>query len=548
MNAADTDTGTGTGTDAAAAAPLAGARVWGELCDALAERHGDKTAFVNTDGAELSFAGYRARVNRLNHALAARGLRKGDRVAILAKNCTEYLEVYGLARTGIVVVPLNWRLTAQELLPLLRHCDPALIVADHAHAALLDGLRGELPGCPLMAIGGVPESGAWLDYETVLAQGTPARPAPSAPLTPDDVACLMYTSGTTGAPKGVALTHAGILGNARLAAGEVLQLRASDRTLAAMPLFHAGGMWYHLHASYAAGCTSVLMAGFDAGAVLEQVGRQAITNVHLVPTMIAALLAHENIAAADLRSLRLIFYAASPIPIELLRRAMAVFTGCAFVQSYGSTEAGMVTRLAPHEHQAAGGPAGGGESAAVLASCGRAAGGNQVRIATDDGATPAPGDIGEIMIRGGAMMAGYWRDDGATRAAMQDGWFRSGDLGYQDRAGYLYLVDRKNDMIVTGGENVYPNEVEQLLCTDPDIALAAVFGVPDPVWVERVVAAVVLRPGAQTSAEAIIARLRGRLAAYKCPKQVVLHDQLPMNAAGKILKKDLKRDFQAIVP
>ena len=521
------------------AQPSDGPRVWGELCDSLAECYGDKTAFVNTDGAALSFTAYRNRVNQLNNALAAHGLRKGDRVAILARNCTEYLEVYGLARSGIVVVPLNWRLTAQELLPLLQHCAPTLIVADAEHMALIAGLRPHLPDCAAVAIAATLADG-WLAYETVLAHGSAAQPVSTAPVPPDDVACLMYTSGTTGAPKGVALTHAGITGNARLAAREVLELRSDDRTLAAMPLFHAGGMWYHLHPSYTAGCTSVLMAGFDAGAVLDQVQRQRITNVHLVPTMIASLLAHEHVATADLRSLRLIFYAASSMPVDLLRRAMAALSGCAFVQSYGSTEAGMITRLAPADHVRAST----GGKVALLASCGRAAGTNQVRIADDDGVTVALGEIGEILIRGQAMMAGYWNNDSATRAALVHGWFRSGDMGYQDGQGFVYLVDRKNDMIVTGGENVYPNEVEQALCSDPAVAMAAVFGVPDPRWVERVVAAVVLRPGADATAEQIIARLRRSLAAYKCPKQIVMHTHLPMNAAGKILKKDLKRDFK----
>jgi acyl-CoA synthetase (AMP-forming)/AMP-acid ligase II len=513
------------------------ARLWGDLCDSQADRFGAKTAFVNVDGAELSFAGYRARVNRLNNALAARGVRKGDRVAILARNCTEFAEVYGLAKSGIVVVPLNWRLTGPELLSLLRHCAPALIIADAQQKPVIDAFRDELGQVELAGIGAAGDG--WLAYEDLLAQGGTDEPVPSAALSPDDVVCLMYTSGTTGAPKGVALTHRGILGNARLAAHEVLQLVPEDRTLAAMPMFHAGGMWYHLHASYAAGCTSVLMSGFEAGAVLAKLEAYAITNVHLVPTMISALLAHDSVGDADLRSLRLIFYAASSIPLELLRRAMVIFKGCGFLQSYGSTEAGMITRLSPRDHVRASTDSRGG----VLASCGRPAGGNAVWVADDAGNAVAPGEIGEIMIHGGAMMAGYWNAEAATHAVMQAGWFRSGDLGYQDGEGYLYLVDRKNDMIVTGGENVYPNEVEQLLCEDPAIELAAVFGVPDPVWVERVVAAVVLRAGASTTPEQIIARLRGRLAAYKCPKQVVMHTQLPMNAAGKILKKDLKREF-----
>ena len=512
-------------------------RVWGDLCDRLADKFGDKTAFVNIDGAELSFAGFRTRVNQLNNAMAARDVRKGDRVAILAKNCTEYVETYGLAKSGVIVVPLNWRLTAAELLSLLRHCDPKMIIADAQHMPMIEALRAELGPVGLIGIGAA--GAGWLSYEDLIAQASSDQSVTAAELTPDDIVCVMYTSGTTGAPKGVTITHRGVLGNARVSAEQVLHLTPDDRTLAAMPLFHVGGMWYHLHPSYAAGCTSVLMAGFDAAAVLDRLDCQAITNVHLVPTMISALLTDPHIGSTDLSKLRLIFYAASSIPLELLKRAIGTFKGCAFIQSYGSTEAGMITDLSAADHVKA--IEGGRHD--LLASCGRPVAGNAIWIANDDGDSLPAGQIGEILIKGSSMMSHYWKDQAATRDATTDGWFRSGDLGYRDDDGYLYLVDRKNDMIVTGGENVYPNEVEQILCQDPAIELAAVFGVPDPVWVERVVAAVVLKSGAEASAETIIARTRQHLAAYKCPKEIVLRTALPMNAAGKILKKDLKREF-----
>jgi acyl-CoA synthetase (AMP-forming)/AMP-acid ligase II len=518
--------------DGADEMPWAG--LWRDLCDHQAERFGDKTAFVNVDGSELSFAAFRTRVYRLNNAVARMGLRKGDRVAILAKNRTEYVEVYGLASSGIITVPLNWRLTAAELLPLLEHSAPALIVADEQHAALIDTLLPGLRQAPLLLRFGA-ANGGWQAYEEVVAAAPDTCPAPDAPLTPDDTICLMYTSGTTGAPKGVALSHRGILGNARLSSQQVLGLTPQDRTLAAMPFFHAGGMWYHLHPSYAAGCTSVILPGFDAERVLATLERAAITNVHLVPTMIGALLAHPAIGATDLGRLRLIFYAASSIPLELLKRALAAFAGCALVQSYGSTEAGMVTVLTSADHARA---LAGAER--LLASCGRAIPGNRIRVVDHCGAEVVPGAVGEIVVRGASMMSHYWNNQAATAAGLHDGWFQSGDLGYCDDEGYVYLVDRKNDMIVTGGENVYPSEVEAVLNADPDIEAAAVFGLPDPVWVERVVAAVVPRAGAVVTGEQIIARVRERLAAYKCPKQVFLRAQLPLNAVGKISKKDLR--------
>ncbi|MDO9599027.1 MAG: AMP-binding protein [Azoarcus sp.] len=512
--------------------------LWGDLCDRLADAFGDKTAFVNVDGAALSFDGYRQRVNRLNNALAARGVKKGDRVAILARNCTEYAETYGLAKSGYIVVPLNWRLTRDELGRLLEHCAPAVVIADAHHVAAIDGLRPNLGSTHSFVAIGITAAG-WLDYEALLASAIAAVPQPDAVLVPSDVICLMYTSGTTGQPKGVALTHRGILANARTSAQSILHLTPQDRTLAAMPMFHAGGMWYHFHGSYAAGCTTVIMSGFDAPRVLETLAREAITNVHLVPTMISALLADPSIDKVDLGALRLIFYAASSIPLDLLKRALAQFEGCDFIQSYGSTEAGMITDLSAADHLRA--IREGKEQ--LLLSCGRPAPGNTVRIVDDNGGARPACEIGEVEIFSPGRMARYWNDDAATRAALVDSWFRSGDLGYQDEEGYLYLVDRKNDMIVTGGENVYPSEVEAVIAADPAVAMVSVFGVPDPVWVERVVAAVVLRPGVQATPEQIIARGRTQLAAYKCPKQVVVYQELPMNAAGKILKKELKLAF-----
>ena len=517
-------------------------RVWGELCESLATRFADKTAFINVDGKALSFAGFDLRVNRINNALAAQGLRKGDRVAILAKNCTEYAEVYGLAKTGLIVVPLNWRLTPPELLALLHHSAPAAIVVDQQHLPVIAALREQLPSVSVFIALGTAQSGSaalsgWQDYEQLLTAASDARPG--IMLAADDVACLMYTSGTTGAPKGVAITQRGILGNVHVSADLVLHLQPEDRTLAAMPMFHAGGMWYHLHPSYAAGCTSVLMAGFDAAQVLRNLALHRITNVHLVPTMINALLADPAIGQVDLQHLRLIFYAASAIPLELLKRALDTFQGCDFIQSYGSTEAGMITDLSASDHVRASS----GERQDLLSSCGRPAPGNAIRVAADDGRALAVGEIGEILIRGQSMMSHYWNNPDATEKAFLSGWFCSGDLGYQDQDGYLYLVDRKNDMIVTGGENVYPSEVEAVLRADPEVAMAAVFGVADPVWVERVVASIVLKPGSRRSAAEILAHARQHLAAYKCPKEIHFQQQLPLNAVGKVSKKDLKQAF-----
>ncbi len=511
-------------------------RALGEVLRANAALRPGKIAFETQDGRSVTFGLFNERVNRLNNAAAALGLVKGTRVAILARNRIEYVESYGLAKSGLIVVPLNWRLVRAELERLLRHCACEMLIVDEAHREFVDALRADLPHIRHFVLFG-PAMPGWLPYEPLLAEAAASEPHTAA--TAADVLCLIYTSGTTGAPKGVAITHAGALGNCRTAATEMLGLSEHDVTMAVMPLFHVGGMWYHLFPSFATGCTTLIMAEFEPANVLRQLAERGITNVHLVPTMIGALLASPQASCADLSRMRMMFYAASSMPPDLLRRAMAAFPHCGFAQSYGSTEAGVVTILDPADHLLA--RAAAGEH--LLASCGRPFVGHEVRLVNDMRQAVQPGAIGEIEVRSPDVMQGYWHDEPATRAVLQDGWLKTGDLGQIDAQGYLYIVDRKNDMVVTGGENVFPTEVEGHLYRDPDVLEAAVFGIPDPLWVEKVVAAVVLRPGARVTADELIKRLRTALAAYKCPKTVFFVDTLPKSAVGKVLRKELRARY-----
>lgn len=512
--------------------------VWGEVVRANAAAYPDKPALVDA-GRSLSFAQFDMRTNRLNHALRARGLARGDRVAVLSKNRLECVEAYGVAKTGMIAVPLNWRLSARELLHPLKDSAPRALLAEPEFIPLIDSLRGEIDGVTDFIAFGAARSG-WLDYETLLAQASAEQP--HAEVLPTDPLCIMYTSGTTGAPKGATLTHGALLRNAHAAAQGLLGLTPDDVTLAITPLFHVGGMWYHLFPSFATGGTTVLMNGFEPRAVLAALREHRISNVHLVPTMIHAMVEQPDADEFHLEHLRFIYYAASPIPVEVLRRALRVFANSAFVQSYGSTEAGVVTGLAPEDHlRALRDP----RAAALLASCGRAIGGIGLRVVDAGGRTVESGAIGEIAVRSDRSMAGYWNNEVATRAAFVDGWFMTGDMGQVDDEGYVTLVDRKNDMIVSGGENVYPVEVEQVLYRDPAVLEAAVFGLPDTHWVEKVAAAIVLRPGARATAEEIITRARALLAGYKCPKTVFFTENLPRNLTGKVLKKELRRVYGA---
>jgi acyl-CoA synthetase (AMP-forming)/AMP-acid ligase II len=343
----------------------------------------------------------------------------------------------------------------------------------------------------------------------------------------------MYTSGTTGRPKGAMLTHQGLLRNGRMATDWLLGLAESDVALAVMPLFHVGGMWYYFFPAFAHGCTTVLLPEFSAGAVVDAVPKYGVTYAHLVPTMINALLAQPGMADADFSRFRVVFYAGSSMPLELLRRAMATLPHSAFLQSYGSTETGVITALTSRDHREAFNSA----DEARLRTCGTPLH-CEIRILEADS-----NGIGEIAVRSDRIMAGYWKNPIATEAAMAGEWLRTGDLGSIDERGYLTIIDRKNDMIVSGGENIYPREVEDALYEDSAILEAAVFGVPDPHWVEQVAAAVVLVPGAKATAAELHERLRARLASYKCPKTIFFCDQLPKSGTGKILRKELTRRY-----
>jgi acyl-CoA synthetase (AMP-forming)/AMP-acid ligase II len=490
----------------------------------------DKAALVSANGESVSFGRFAERVARLSDGLSSLGLRNASRVAILSRNRPEYLEAVCAAATGLVAVPLNWRLSEREILQILGDCRPEVLLVDRNFVESENAFREVLGPQPHF----VCFDGArcrWLGYEDILSAAQLA--VLDAPFDPDQTACLIYTSGTTGKPKGAELTHRGLLLNCRAAAEQLLRLTPDDVSLAPMPFFHVGGLWYHLFPSFAAGCTTVVLPAFEPAAVLASIERERVTNVHLVPTMLHGLLEAPSFRFTDVSSLRLVFYAASSIPPALLKRAMGALAGCGFVQGYGSTEAGMVTCLSEDDHRLAVQT----EDEQLLSSCGRPLAGVSVRLLdVADG-------MGEIAVESMMTMKRYWANDDATATSFRDGLFLTGDLGSQDADDYVYLLDRKSDMIVTGGENVYPREVEEILLLDERLAEAAVFDLPDEKWVQRVVAAVVPTPGVLLDAAGLMDHARRRLAGFKCPKQIFIVASLPRNAAGKVLRKELRSVF-----
>jgi long-chain acyl-CoA synthetase len=458
------------------------------------------------------------RCARVVGALSGLGLQHGDRVAVLAANCHRYVEAYlGVPSAGMVLVPLNTRLAEAELVDIARSARPALLLTDRD-----PGLLGAEAGRVI----------TFDEWETLVGS------APPAPLgtgvTEDDLALLYFTSGTTGRPKGVMLTHRNVVANAfhkTIACG----LEDDDVFLAAGPFFHVAGTAPVLSLVWLGG-TLVVLPAFDAAACLDTIESHRVTVTMPVPTMLAMLADEQQARPRDVSSLRMIGHAGSPITSALIRRAHETFPGAELAQYYGATEtAPILTSLRHEEVHLAGGH---------LGSCGQPVMGVAVAVVGADGRRCAPGEVGEVLGRGPNVTPGYWENAEATAAAFVDGWYRTGDVGYLDDEGYLWLLDRAKDMIVTGGENVYSIEVEEVLARHPSVVECAVFGVPDERWVEAVYAVVVV-PAADLVGEALVAELRQHcresIAGFKVPKQIELRtDPLPKSGPGKVQKRDLR--------
>ena len=479
----------------------------------------------------LTHREYAARAKRLASGLYARGLRRGDRVAILAMNCSEYFEVYGAAEwAGYTVSTINWRLAAPEIEWIVADAKPKVLVFEAQYAAVADVLRRREAGIArCICIGTEP---AWAEpYEAVLASGDDAGPPMRA--SADDALCIIYTSGTTGRPKGVVHSNRAYAKLAEILSSE-LQLGGDGKLLAIAPVFHIGARSLSSGQHWRGG-TVVLHRGFDAQEVIRTIERERITAVHLVPTMVQAILDAPNFRDHDLSSLRMLMYAAAPMPVPLLERALAAF-GPILVNGYGQTEVNLPTLLHAHQHVIDGTP----EQLKRLASVGQPHPHSEIRIVAEDGSDCATSVPGEVLAKSETAMLGYWNDPDATAQTLRGGWVHTGDVGYLDDEGYLYLVDRKKDMIISGGENIYSREVEDAVAQHPAVGEVAVIGVPDPYWGESVRAVVVLRPGAHVDAQQIIDHTRTLIASYKCPKSVEFVDALPLLPTGKVSKRELR--------
>jgi long-chain acyl-CoA synthetase len=472
------------------------------------------------DGVEFSYEQLHRRCGQLVSVLRQLGIQKGERVAILANNCNQYLETYvAVPAGGMVIVPLN-----------TRHAEPELIYAledSGSRVLLTDRDPGQLAGVVEHVIS-IPDA-----YESQLSDVQPAAMGDGVVET--DLAGLFYTGGTTGLSKGVMLSHRNIIANTFHWLSCVPQYQ-DDRTLIMAPLFHAAGSNGVLGAIWTGGC-QVPLAAFDPAAALDLMEEHRITETLGVPTMLAAIAEEQHVRPRNVDSVRLVAHGGSPIATQVIRRTHSAFPKAALMEVYGATELSPIATILIDEHKLI--------DDKRARSCGRPVIGNEIRILDADGAEVARGEVGEVAVRGPNVMDGYWNKPEQTASVLKDGVYWSGDLGYMDEEGYLYLVDRSKDMIVSGGENVYCTEVEEVLYQHPAVLEAAAFGVPDEKWGEAVYAVVVPRQEFHNVDPAeIIDFCREHIAGYKVPKGIDIQTEpLPKSGPGKVLKRELRAPF-----
>jgi fatty-acyl-CoA synthase len=466
------------------------------------------------------------RVNRAANALRDLGIKKGERVAVLAQNCHQYVELYfANGKNGSVTTPLNYRLTPTELEYIINNSEAVAVIVADDFVSVISQIKHLLPKVRhTICIGGSHQG--YVEYEEWIAAASPAEP--ETEIDEDDLIWQMYTSGTTGRPKGAMITHRNLLTNVIQIALD-FRVDPGDRSLIVAPLYHAAAVITSV-AGFSQGGALVIKKDFIIPEVLKAFHEEGVTHALLVPAMIQVLLMMPEINKIDFGTLKYIIYGASAIPLEVLRKAMETFK-CNFVQGFGQTESVAVLSLLLPEDHVLEGPE---KKLRRLESAGRAVFGTEIRIIDEEGRPLPPGELGEIIARGDQVMTGYWKLEEATSETLKDGWLHTGDLGTMDEEGYVYVTDRMKDMIVSGGENVYPREIEEVLFSHPAVADAAVIGVK---------AIIVLKPDAKATDEEIMDFCRGKLAGYKRPRSVDFIGVLPKNLSGKVLKRELREPY-----
>lgn len=501
-----------------------------------AERYPDKVA-ISYQGRDLTFAEVEARVNRLANGLLALGLQRGDRVAALLANSPRAIETrFALMKAGLCMVALNVRQAPEEHAYILNDSDSRVLILDAAYTPIWEGIRHQCTGVSDVIAAGA-EAGRFRDYEAVISSAP--ETAPEVMVDVDDLERIAYTSGTTGRPKGIMKTIGNDLARLRNDFLNEEQLTGPDDVmLNVAPLTHAARVLFRKH--YLKGARNLIFNRFDEETVLQAIEGERVTTAMFVPTMIIRLVVHPKVRDYDVSSLQRVFFGTAPIPPDKFDRAISIF-GNVFRQNYGLSEATQPVLSLTSQDLA-------GVDEAVrqhrLASAGRPALGVEVRIANEQGEAVTRGEEGELLIRGEIVMPGYWKNPEATREVLDDrGWLHTGDMARQDKDGFITISGRKKDMIISGGFNVYPREVERVIEMHAGVQEVAVVGVPDAVWGESVAAFVVPRPGMTLTPEAIVEVCRSHIASYKKPQVVEIVGDLPKNFQGKILKRVLLEQF-----
>jgi len=496
------------------------------------------------EGKRYTFADLSERVNRLANALLGLGIGKGDVVAILQVNCNQYMEAYyAAAKLGAIFVPLNFRAKKDELVHMLDNSEAKILIAGERYVDQVNSMRPELP-LLRHCISIESKQDGMLYYEELLASASTEEVF--SDIADDDTTILMYTAGTTGLPKGVPLPHNSfsvyMLQNVNPADPDT-----EETNLLTVPLYHVAGIQAMLAATYG-GRTLAIMRQFDVDEWLETVQREKANRAMLVPTMLKRVIDHPDFDKYDISSLKVITYGAASMPFEVIKKAIEILPGVNFINAFGQTEtASTITTLGPGDHVIEGTEEEREKKLRRLtSSIGRPMADVEMKIIDEEGNDLPPGDVGEIVARGPRVMGGYWKDAEKTAKAMtKDGWLRTGDMGYMDEEGYFYLVGRGDDLIIRGGENISPEEVENVLYAHSAVEEAAVIGIVDPEWGQEPMAVVVLKQGMTATAEDIMEFCRQKMSSFKRPRSVVFVDELPRTSTGKVLKRVLREQYGA---
>lgn len=506
----------------------------GDILPMASRKYGNQISVVDHE-KRYTFHETCKRMLSLANSLRELGIQIGDRIAIMQTNSYQYMEtVLAIAYIGAVYVPINYRLKGSEIEYLLKDSESSYIFIGHRYVPFIESIKNNLKHLHQIICfeGSIPEM---LSYEELIFKSEPNEFAVEG-LTEKSLFKIQYSSGTTGLPKGTMITHYAAMARINSNIFNTL-LSPGDRFYCAGTMFHIAGFGYNLTA-WSRGVTTYILDQFDAIKVADLIGSEKLNACFLVPTMIDFILNIPNVQDYNFESLHYIGYGAAPIHANLLKKAINQFN-CQFINFYGSSEAGTLSCLMPNDHIIEGSE----EELNRLRSVGKPLAYTDIRIVKDDGRDIVPGEVGEIIARSATNMIGYWKLHDATVETLKDGWLHTGDMATIDQEGFIYLVDRKKDMIIRGGENIYPAEIEEILCRREDIIEAAVVGIPDEIWGERVCAFVVLQQNINVSTEDIILYCKKHIASFKCPQIIKIVDQLPRNTMGKVMKKTLRDSF-----